>query len=294
MRYGIPDFKLEKTVLDRRIKFWEKEGIIFKTGIKVGAELPAHKLLEDFDAVCLAGGCRTPRDLKIEGRELQGVHFALDYLAQSNRKVAGEKLPAAELIDAKDKKVVVIGGGDTGSDCVGTANRQGAACVVQIELLPKPTDERPAGQPWPVYPFVFKTSTSHEEGVERRWQISTRKFSGQGRVLKKLSCVQVEFSGGQMQEIEGSEFELEADLVFLALGFVQPEHAGLLDQLGVGYDKRGNVATDENYMTSKKKVFAAGDMHRGQSLIVWAIAEGRRAAYCIDKFLMGKSLLPKL
>jgi glutamate synthase (NADPH/NADH) small chain len=291
MRFGIPDFKLEKSILDRRIDLWEKEGIEFKTGIKVGSDYPAESLQHDYDAVCLAGGSRVPRDLKIEGRELKGVCFAMEYLSQSNRRIAGENIPSEKMIDAKGKKVVVIGGGDTGADCVGTANRQGAACVVQIELLPKPSENRPDHQPWPVYPFVFKTSTSHEEGAERKWQISTKKFVGKNGQLTKLSCVQVEFFGNQMKEIAGSEFEIEADLVLLALGFLHPEPVlGLVLEC----DNRGNIKTDSNFMTSDKGIFSAGDMRRGQSLIVWAIAEGRQAARCMDEYLMGQSSLPRI
>lgn len=262
MRFGIPDFKLDKKVLDRRLAIWKKEGIIFKTGVKAGADFPVKK----YDAVCLAGGSRFPRDLKLPGRELKGIYFAMDYLTQSNRRLG--------TIDAKGKKVVVIGGGDTGSDCVGTANRQGAACVVQIEIMPKPGEVRPANQPWPVYPMLLKTSTSHEEGCERSWEVATKKFVGKNGQLNKLVCERPE-----------GEFEIEADLVFLALGFLSPEHEGLLDGLKVEYDQRGNVKTGDDYQTSVKGVFAAGDMRRGQSLIVWAIAEGRQAAVQIDRFL---------
>ena len=244
LRYGIPDFKLEKSILDRRIKLWQAEGIEFKTGINV-------EKADGFDAVCLACGSREPRDLKIEGRELKGIYFAMEYLVQSNRKVAGEKIPLEKLIDAKGKKVVVIGGGDTGSDCVGTAHRQGAACVVQIELL--------------TMPLILKTSTSHEEGGERHWSVMTKKFKAQNGKLKALECVKVD---EKLKEIPGTEFEIEADLVILALGFLRQE------------------------IKPEKGIFIAGDMRRGPSLIVWAIAEGRRAAYDIDKYLMGESFLP--
>jgi glutamate synthase (NADPH/NADH) small chain len=296
MRYGIPDFKLEKKILDRRINIWQAEGIEFKTGINI-------ETISGFDAVCLAGGSRIPRDLKIEGRELEGIYFAMEYLVQSNRMVAGEKIPAGKLIDAKGKKVVVIGGGDTGSDCVGTAHRQGASCVVQIELLPMPTERRPEDQPWPKYPMILKTSTSHEEGGERKWSILTKAFKGQalpahayrqaggrqGARVKMLSCVKVDAS---LKEMPGTEFEIEADLVLLALGYLYPEKKGLLEKIGVEFDGRGNVNTDDNYMTSVKGVFSAGDMRRGQSLIVWAIQEGGCAAYNMDKYLMGESYLP--
>jgi glutamate synthase (NADPH/NADH) small chain len=299
LRYGIPDFKLEKSVIDRRVALMKKEGIKFSTGINVGIDMPAAELLQQFDAVCLTGGSRVPRDLKIEGRDLKGVYFATDYLVQSNRRLAGERVPKEQIINAKNKRVVVIGGGDTGSDCVGTANRQGAKSVIQIELLPKPCECRPQDMPWPKYPLLLKTSSSHEEGCERRWAIATKKFIGENGLLKKLSCVRVEFEKDAkgcsvMKEVPGSEFEIEADLAVLALGFVHPEKTGLLDHLGVELDPRGNVKTADDYQTSVTKVFAAGDMHRGQSLIVWAISEGRRAAHFIDKHLMGKTSLPIL
>lgn len=294
LRYGIPDFKLEKWVLDRRIDIWKKEGIEFKTKVNVGIDYPASKLLGEFDAVCLAGGSRSPRDLKIEGRDLKGIYFAMDYLTQSNRKVAGEKIPSEELIDAKDKKVVIIGGGDTGADCVGTANRQGASCVVQIELLPRPSEYRTKEYPWPTYPLILKTYSSHEEGVLRQWSILTKRFIGEKGKVKKLSCVRVHFPENDekgrpiMKEIPGTEFEIEADLVILAIGFLHPEHSMLLKDIDVEFDRRGNVKTDQGYRTSVGKVFSAGDMRRGQSLVVWAISEGREAAQAIDKYLMGE------
>ncbi|MFH0764336.1 MAG: glutamate synthase subunit beta [Candidatus Omnitrophota bacterium] len=281
LRYGIPDFKLQKNIIDRRINIWKKEGIIFKTGVNVGVGYPSEKLLGEFDAVLLAGGSRVPRDLKIEGRELKGIHFAMDYLCQTNRKLAGGKIPQGRLIDAKGKKVVVIGGGDTGSDCVGTANRQGAACVVQIEVLPQPPEYRGCECPWPKYPALLKTTSSHEEGVSRHWEVTTKSFVGEKGFVKKLSCA------------KGSgKLEIEADLVILAVGFLHPEHSGLLADLNVKLDERGNVKTGADYMTSVKKVFSAGDMRRGQSLVVWAISEGRRSAFYIDKHLMGESGLP--
>jgi len=298
LRYGIPDFKLEKWVIDRRVKILEKEGVEFKTNVFVGAGYKAEKLKREFDAICLAGGSRTPRDLIIEGRDLKGIYFAMDYLIQSNKRIAGEGIPPDKSIDAKGKRAVVIGGGDTGADCVGTANRQGANCVVQIELLPQPPECRTPDYPWPKYPMLLKASTSHEEGAERKWAILTKKFIGKEGRLEKLSCVQVEFSEKDekgcpaMKELAGSEFEIEADLVILALGFLHPEKKGLIRELGVELDSRGNVKTNENFMTSVKNVFSAGDMHRGQSLVVWAISEGRRAAHCIDKYLMGESHLP--
>jgi glutamate synthase (NADPH/NADH) small chain len=281
LRFGIPDFKLDKSVIDRRIKLMSKEGVRFITGKNVGVDIKASQLIKEFDAVVLSGGSRKPRDLMVEGRELKGVYFAMEYLMQSNRRVNGAKFDKVKTIDAKGKKVVVIGGGDTGSDCVGTANRQGAACVIQIEVLPKPTDARPVDQPWPKYPNIFKTSSSHEEGVDRKWAVTTKRFEGVNGKVTKIIC-----------EHNGKEIILEADLVLLAMGFLHPEHAGLLDDLGVSYDPRGNVQTDTNYMTSKNGVFAAGDLRRGQSLVVWAISEGRRAARSVDMFLMGSSNLP--
>ena len=300
LRYGIPDFKLEKWIIDRRIKLMKKEGIKFVNSTEVGADLPVEKLLNGHDAVCLTGGSRVPRDLKIKGRDLEGIHFAMDFLIQSNRRVAGENIPPESLIDVKGKKVVVIGGGDTGADCVGTANRQGASCVVQVEVMPKPEECRTEDYPWPLYPLLLKTTSSHEEGAERHWSILTKEFTGESGNVKKLKCARVEFteSGGQtcpvMKEIPGSEFEIEADIVILAVGFVHPEHEGLLDELGVEYDEKGNVKTDDEFMTTAEKVFVAGDMRRGQSLIVWAISEGRKAAHYIDKFLMGESNLPTM
>ncbi|MFH1459389.1 MAG: glutamate synthase subunit beta [Candidatus Omnitrophota bacterium] len=298
LRYGIPDFKLEKNIIDRRIKLWKDEGVMFETGINVGKDYPAEKLQDEFDAVCLAGGARVPRDIKIEGRELKGICFAMDYLTQINKLLAGEHVPEQELINAKNKKVVVIGGGDTGSDCVGTAHRQGAACVVQIEVLSEPPQCRSENDPWPKYPLLLKTSSSHEEGGERYWSVLTKKFMGEKGRIKKISCIKVEFilsenkACSQMKEIPGSEFEIEADLVILAVGFLHPEKTALLTDLKVEFDERGNVKTNEKYMTSVKNVFSAGDMRRGQSLVVWAIAEGRRCAYFMDEYLMGKSNLP--
>ena len=297
LRYGIPDFKLDKKIIDRRLKILQEEGIKFKTGVNVGVDYATGDLLNDFDAICLAGGSRAPRDLKIEGRELKGIYFAMDYLTQSNKKVSGAKIPVEQLIDAKGKKVLVIGGGDTGADCVGTANRQGAACVVQIEVMPKPAECRTKDFPWPKYPMLLKTSSSHEEGAERKWSILTKKFSGQNGWVKKLFCTEVEFQKDPlgcpvMKEAGGSEFEIEADMVILAVGFLHPEQEGLLKELKVEFDAKGNVKTGTLQMTSVKKVFSAGDMRRGQSLIVWAVQEGRRAARSMDEFLMGKSNLP--
>lgn len=299
LRYGIPDFKLEKWILERRVELLKKEGIVFNTNVYVGKELKFQYLKREFDAVCLAIGSAVPRDLKIDGRNSSGIHFAMDYLIQANRRAAAEKIPAGDLIDAKGKKVVVIGGGDTGADCVGVAHRQGAGCLVQIELLPKPPECRTADYPWPEYPLILKTSTSHQEGGIREWSVLTRRFIGENGYIKKLACIKVEFKKdingcSVAREVSGSEFEIEADLVILALGFIHPQHNGCLSELSVELDSKGNVASEQNYMTSVKGVFSAGDMHRGQSLIVWAISEGRRAAYCIDKYLIGTSKLPML
>lgn len=298
LRYGIPDFKLEKSVIDRRLEILKQEGIEFITNVNVGVDYKISRLLKEFDAICLTGGSRVPRDLRIEGRELKGIYFAMEYLMQANRCAAGESIPEDEIIDAKEKTVVVIGGGDTGADCVGVAHRQGAKRVVQIELLPQPPKTRTDEYPWPKYPLLLKTSTSHEEGGERYWSVLTKRFVGENGYVKKLQCVRVDFSGkGKdgspvMKEVPGSEFELEAEMVILAIGFLHPEHTGLIEELGLELDERGNVKTDANFMTSKRGIFSAGDMRRGQSLVVWAISDGRRAAYNIDKYLMGKSYLP--
>ncbi|MDD5566481.1 MAG: glutamate synthase subunit beta [Candidatus Omnitrophica bacterium] len=296
LRYGIPDFKLEKSVLDRRIGVWEQEGIEFKTDMHVGQDVCIETLQREFDALCLAGGCRTPRDLRIEGRQLGGIYFAMDYLVQANKIVSGEKIIEDNLLCAEGKRVVVIGGGDTGADCVGVANRQGARCIVQIELLPQPPSCRSENMQWPQYPFLLKTSTSHEEGGKRYWSVMTKRFIGKNGRVEKLSCVKVGFDPHNrtlcppIREIPGSEFEIEVDLVILAMGFLQPEQ-GLLKELALEPDSRGNVKTGASYMTSQKGIFAAGDMRRGQSLVVWAIAEGRNAAYYIDTYLMGTSFL---
>jgi len=288
LRYGIPDFKLEKGILERRIELLKKEGIVFNTGVCVGGTLKFKYLKKEFDAFCFATGVSIPRDLEIEGRNLSGIHFAMDYLTQVNRRVAGEKILTDELIDAKGKKVVIIGGGDTGADCVGVAYRQGASCVMQIELLPKPAECRTYDYPWPKYPLLCKTTTSHEEGGIREWSVSTKKFIGRDDRVKKLLCQRVS------QETAGREFEIEADLVIIAMGFLHTEHNGLVKDLGLELDVKGNVETDENYMTKGLGIFSAGDMHRGQSLIVWAISEGRKAAHYIDKYLMGETYLPKM
>lgn len=298
LRYGIPDFKLEKNILDRRLALLEKEGIEFKTNTFVGVDITTAELQKSFDAICLACGSRVPRDLELPGRELKGIHFAMDFLIQSNKKVWGEKIPENESIDAKDKEVVIIGGGDTGADCVGVAKRQGAKCITQIEILEKPPECRTAEEPWPYYPSILKDSISHEEGCERHWSVLTKKFIGKNGKVKKLQCAKVKFSKGAdktcpvMEEEQGSEFEINADLIILAVGFLHAEHKGLVRDLNLEKDARGNIKTDENFMTSEKGIFSAGDMRRGQSLIVWAISEGRKAARYIDKYLMGKSNLP--
>ncbi|MFA5149420.1 MAG: glutamate synthase subunit beta [Candidatus Omnitrophota bacterium] len=288
LRYGIPDFKLAKWVLERRISLFKKEGIIFSPGIDVGAALKASYLTREFDAICLAGGSGVPRDLNIEGRDLSGIYFAMDYLTQANKRVSHEKIPLAKLIDAKGKTVVVLGGGDTGADCLGVAHRQGAKSVVQVELLAKPPECRTPDYPWPKYPLLCKTTTSHEEGGIRKWSVATEKFIGRSGRVEKLLCQKL--TGGTPE----GKFEIEADLVILALGFLHPEPNGIIKDLGLELTARGNVKTDAHYMTNLSGVFSAGDMHRGQSLVIWAISEGRQAAYCIDKYLMGESCLPKI
>jgi glutamate synthase (NADPH/NADH) small chain len=277
LRYGIPDFKLGKQILDRRLELLKREGIVFNTGVDVGKGLKVEYLKKEFDAICLATGSGEARDLEIEGRALTGIYFALDYLTQANRRVAGEKIRAQDLIDAKGKKVVVIGGGDTGADCVGVAHRQGAQCVIQIELLPKPPECRTSEYPWPKYPLLLKTSSSHEEGGVREWSVLTKKFIGENGCVKKLLCLK--------KETPASEFEIEADLVILALGFLHTKKEGLLEELNLDLDLRGNVKTGSNFMTSQERIFACGDMRQGQSLIVWAISEGRSAAHFIDEYL---------
>ncbi|MDD5745897.1 MAG: glutamate synthase subunit beta [Candidatus Omnitrophica bacterium] len=297
LRYGIPDFKLEKSILDRRIAILEKEGIVFSGKTNVGVDVSIAELEKKFDAVCLTGGSREPRDLVIPGRELSGICFAMEFLTQSNKRVKSGTPETA--ITAKGKKVVVIGGGDTGADCVGVAHRQGAACVVQIEVMPRPAQCRTDDFPWPRYPLLLKSSTSHIEGGERQWAVLTKRFNGKNGAIESLECVRVEFqrSGAAacplMKEVAGSEFSIDADLIILAVGFIHPEHPGLLADLGIAFDQRGNVKTDQCYMSSRKGFFAAGDLRRGQSLIVWAISEGRKAAHYIDAYVMGKpSTLP--
>ena len=297
LRYGIPDFKMEKWVLDRRLDQMREEGVEFKTGVHVGVDIAADELRARFDAICLAGGAEHARELPVPGRELAGIHLAMEYLTQQNKRNAGDPIPSEKVITAKGKRVVIIGGGDTGSDCLGTTHRQGAVEVYQFELLPQPPPDRDPSTPWPLWPMQLRSSHAHEEGCKREWSISTTRFSGKNGRVTKLHAVRVEFkkdSNGRMQmvEIPGSDLELNVDLVLLAMGFVHPVKQGLLADLGVKLDARGNVAVDENFMTSVDGVFAAGDMKRGASLIVWAIAEGRKAAAGIDKYLRaGKSVL---
>ncbi len=296
---GIPDFKLEKLLVQRRVDQMEREGIEFETGVHVGRSIPASDLTDRFDAVCLAGGSTVPRDLAVPGRELRGIHFAMDYLTQQNRLVAGGRVPPEERITAEGKRVVILGGGDTGADCLGTAHRQGAEVVRQLEILPEPPLERPPDNPWPEWPKVLMTSAAHEEGGIRGYNVLTKRFSGIDGEVRKLHGVRLEWgppdgSGRpSMNEAPGSDFEIDAELVLLAMGFLHPEREGMLADLGVELDARGNVATDENKMSSVPGVFAAGDMARGQSLVVWALAEGREAARGIDRYLMARTGLPR-
>ncbi|MBM3818704.1 MAG: glutamate synthase subunit beta [Acidimicrobiia bacterium] len=304
LRYGIPEFKMEKRVLERRLKVMEAEGVIFRMSVNVGVDVPAARLRADFDAVVLAGGAEWARELKVPGRELKGVHLAMEYLTLQNRRNEGDVVPDDRFISAKGRHVVIIGGGDTGADCLGTANRQGALSVTQLELLPKPPDERSADNPWPQWPNIFRVSPAHEEGCDRLYSISTQEFVGNehGHV-RALRTVQVEMvrrdpstalgaGGVQFVPVPGSEKDLPADLVLLAMGFLGPERSPLLEDLGVTLTDRGNVARDARWMTNVPGVFTAGDMQRGQSLIVWAIAEGRSAARAVDQYLMGESVLP--
>ena len=299
LRYGIPDFKLEKQLIERRVEQMRAEGVEFRVSQAVGGgsknALPAKQLLQDFDAVVVSGGAEHPRDLPVPGRELAGIHFAMEFLPQQNKVVAGDKI--AGQIKASGKHVVVIGGGDTGSDCVGTSNRQGAASVTQFELLPQPPEQENKSLIWPDWPIKLRTSSSHEEGCARDWSVATKRFEGAKGKVSKLVAVRVEWKEGKLAEIAGSEFELKADLVLLAMGFIGPVQQGLIEELGLAKDARGNVkAATEGagcYQTSKAKVFAAGDMRRGQSLVVWAIREGRQCARAVDEFLMGTSDLPR-
>jgi glutamate synthase (NADPH/NADH) small chain len=301
LRYGIPDFKMEKHLIDRRVEQMQGEGVTFRASVEVGVDVPMESLLSDFDAVVLSGGAEAPRDLPIPGRELDGVHFAMDFLPQQNRRNAGDaedKAAPKGTISAKGKHVVVIGGGDTGSDCIGTSNRQGALSVTQLEILPMPPEREDKALVWPDWPLKLRTSSSQEEGCERDFAVTTRRAVAEDGRIQALECARVEWAAGPdgrfvMKETPGSEFVLPADLVLLAMGFVGPRRE-LLEQAGVELDARGNVkANMTDYRSSAPQVFACGDMRRGQSLVVWAIREGRQCARAVDEFLMGESLLPR-
>jgi glutamate synthase (NADPH) small chain len=297
LRYGIPEFKMEKRFVDRRLHLMEKEGVLFRTGAHVGVTVPVAELQRAFDAIVLAGGATWPRDLAVPGRELGGIHLAMEYLTLQNRRCEGDAVADDRFITAQGKRVVIIGGGDTGADCLGTVHRQGARSVHQFELLPRPPDHRAQDNPWPQWPNIFRVSSAHEEGGERVYSVSTERFTGdaEGRVSQLHGrTVEMVREGGRLdfKPVAGSEFALDVDLVLLAMGFLGPERPGLLADLGVRLSERGTVWRDENWMTSVPGVFTCGDMQRGQSLIVWAIAEGRSAARGVDRFLMGASDLP--
>jgi glutamate synthase (NADPH) small chain len=302
LRYGIPDFKMEKHLIDRRVRQMEAEGVIFRTGFEVGSMVSVQRLLDDYDVLVMANGAEDPRDLEVPGRELKGVHYAMEFLTQQNKRNAGDDEAAAAptgTISAKGKHVVVIGGGDTGSDCIGTSNRQGAASVTQLEIMPQPPVHENKALTWPDWPLKMRTSSSHQEGVDRDFAVVTKRAIGKDGQVSALECARVEWVASddgrmQMREVEGSTFELKADLVFLAMGFVGPMKAGVVEQSGVALDPRGNVkATVVNYQTSQPSIFACGDARRGQSLVVWAIREGRQCARAVDEFLMGTSKLPR-
>jgi len=302
LRFGIPDFKLDKKLIDRRISQMMAEGVKFRANVNVGVDLSAKSLVEDFDAVVLTGGSEKPRDLPITGRELDGVHFAMDFLKSNSKRVQGIDVPEAEFIDASGKNVVVIGGGDTGSDCIGTSTRHGAKSVTQIEILPQPPEQEDKLLTWPDWPNKMRTSSSQEEGCTRMFSVATKEFIGEAGKLKALNCIKVEWTKDekgqwQMSEVAGSEFELKAELATLAMGFVHPVHEGMIEELGIELDGRGNIKGDTEgknaYETSINGVFAAGDMRRGQSLVVWAIREGRQCARSVDEYLMGTSELPR-
>ncbi|MGY9014170.1 MAG: glutamate synthase subunit beta [Rhodospirillales bacterium] len=299
LRYGIPDFKMEKQLIDRRLAQMDAEGVEFRPNTHIGVDVEMSDLVAEYDAIALTGGSEDPRDLPMPGRELEGIHFAMDFLTQQNRRVHGATVAEDISILATDKDIVVIGGGDTGSDCVGTSFRQGAKSVTQLEIMPKPPEKEDKALTWPNWPMKLRTSTSHEEGAARDWAITTKEFVGKDGKVTGLKTIRIEWVKGddgrmKLQEIEGSEEEVKADLVFLAMGFVHPVHRGMLDDLGAEYDPRGNVsANTDDYQTSVDKVFAAGDMRRGQSLVVWAIREGRQCARSVDEFLMGSSELPR-
>ena len=291
LRYGIPDFKMEKIHVDRRIEQMQGEGVAFHYDAHVGVNVPADELVKEYDAVVLTGGSEESRDLPVPGRELKGIHFAMEFLPQQNRRLSNEPLGKVEPILATGKKVIVIGGGDTGSDCIGTSIRQGAISVTNFEIMPQPPEHENKMLTWPEWPLKLRISSSHEEGVTREFAVLTQKFSGQNGHVKKLHCVHVDL---KFQPVPGTDFEIESDLVLLAMGFVHPVHEGLLKALDVALDSRGNVSADTtSYVTSVPKVFAAGDIRRGQSLVVWAIREGRQCAHAVDKFLMGSTTLPR-
>ena len=295
---GIPDFKLDKEVVRRRIDLMAEEGVEFQTGVNVGHDYPAQRLLDEYDAVCLTCGSTEARDLPVPGRELDGIHLAMEYLTQQNRVLAGQSVDSSQLITAQGKRVVVLGGGDTGADCLGTAHRQGAEVVHQLELLSEPPEQRRSDNPWPQWPIILRSSPAHEEGGIRDYDILTKSFSGEDGRVKQLHAVRVGWSQSDsngrptMQEIPGSDFVIETDLVLLAMGFIHPEHGGMIEDLELELDPRGNIKADENKMTSRPGVFAGGDAARGQSLVVWAIAEGREAARGVDMYLMGRTSLP--
>jgi NAD(P)H-dependent glutamate synthase small subunit len=287
LRYGIPDFKLEKWIIDRRLEQMKAEGVAFETGVNVGIDISAKYLQRSFDAIVITAGATIPRDLPIPGRELSGIHFAMDFLTQQNKINAGAKIPEETIINAKDKKVIVIGGGDTGSDCVGTSIRQGAKSVTQVEILPQPPENRNLYNPWPYWPLILHTSTSHEEGCERKWNFMAKFFEGSNGNVKKIHCRNLEWTkdNKQFKEVEGSDFILEGDLVLLAMGFVHVEHGSLVKDLNIQLDERGNIKVDSNYMSSTPGFFAAGDSMSGASLVVKAFNHGRRAAEVVNKFL---------
>jgi glutamate synthase (NADPH/NADH) small chain len=291
LRYGIPDFKLDKKLIDRRANQMEQEGVTFHTGVNIGIDKSIEDLRDEHDALLLTGGSESPRDLPIPGRELHGVHFAMDFLTQQNRRVSNEPITQYEPILAEGKHVVVIGGGDTGSDCIGTSIRQNCLSVTQLEIMPKPPESEDKLMTWPHWPLKMRTSTSQAEGAERDWSVMTSSFEGSAGKVTAINCVRVD---EKLQAVEGSDFELKADLVLLAMGFVNPVHEGMINALGVDLDGRGNVlANVQDYKTSQDGVFAAGDMRRGQSLVVWAIREGRQAAKAVDEYLTGSSILPR-
>ncbi len=298
LRYGIPDFKMEKHVIDRRIAQMQAEGVAFRPNSHIGRDIPVQTLIDEYDAVVLSGGAEQPRNLPIPGRELKGVHFAMEFLPQQNKRNAGDLPSDINAINAEGKHVLVIGGGDTGSDCIGTSIRQGAVQVTQIEILPQPPEKENKGLTWPLWPNKFRTSSSQEEGCGREFSVTTKAFEGEGGQLQQVRCARVEWKKQDgrwvMNEIEGSEFIIKADLAFLAMGFLHPAQEGMLKEIGVELDERGNVKADtQNYQTSLGKVFSAGDMRRGQSLVVWAIREGRQAARAVDEYLMTSSELPR-